>query len=205
MTLAEESPSKNSLKRKCENDSEDELFFQFENKKMASLEKPKISQKENLAQPSLIASPKINSPLVHQLASPRNDKTASDSKQATKLVQQKISFGTKSPKVTPPLQASVKEKETVDIVKAPVVTGDNWNIEDFLLDKEWKSLLTEEFSKKYFLEINKSIKEGYKKGINRPPKELVFNALNSTKLNKVTEIEKCSILTVESILNEIFF
>ena len=38
----------------------------------------------------------------------------------------------------------------------------------------------------FFLqEINNNIKEGYKKGINRPPKELVFNALNSTKLDKV--------------------
>ena len=93
MTVTEESPSK-CLKRKCKNDSDDELFFQFESKKIAPQEK------ENLVKSSFIASPKINSPLVHQLASPSNNKPASDSKQA-KLVQQKISFGT-SPKVSAP-------------------------------------------------------------------------------------------------------
>ncbi len=62
---------------------------------------------------------------------------------------------------------------------------DDWLIEDFLFDKEWKNLLKEEFDKKYFIEINRQIKDGYKKDINRPPKELVFNALNSTKLSEV--------------------
>jgi hypothetical protein len=186
MAVLEESPSKSSVKRKHENDSDDELFFQLENKKNSTKENAKSGEKENIIQTSL-NNPKINSPLVHQLASP-NANAAAKTKQS-KLIQQKINFGTNSPKVPP---AQIKETNPVDVVKdvvasAPLpVTGDGWNIEDFLLDKEWKSLLKEEFSKKYFLEINNNIKEGYKKGINRPPKELVFNALNSTKIDKVT-------------------
>ncbi len=190
MAVLEESPSKSSVaKRKHENDSDDELFFQFENKKSAIKENSaKSGEKENIIQTGL-NNPKINSPLVHQLASPNANAAAANAKQS-KLVQQKINFGTNSPKA-PPVQ--IKEtKAAVDVAKdvaasapPPQVTGDNWNIEDFLFDKEWKNLLKEEFSKKYFIEINNNIKEGYKKGINRPPKELVFNALNSTKLDKV--------------------
>ena len=194
MTVVEESPSKTALKRKYENDSDDELFFKYENSAKKSLSTE--CQKENVD--TAADSPRINSSLVHQLASPNNPKHP-------KLVQQKINFGSaaKSPKVAVANQIAehnAKEEENVVAKKdepAPETKNafdsddlakkskDDWNIEDYLTDKEWKSLLRDEFSKKYFLEINKNIKEGYKKGINRPPKELVFNALNSTKIANV--------------------
>ena len=81
------------------------------------------------------------------------------------------------------IEAVVDKSETHDtVVNRP---DGEWFIEDYLLDREWKSLLKEEFEKEYFIEINKIIKEGYKKNILRPPKELVFNALNSTPLKQV--------------------
>lgn len=61
----------------------------------------------------------------------------------------------------------------------------NWNIKDFLYDKEWKNLLEDEFEQDYFKTIEDTIKPGYEKDIVRPPKELVFNALNSTKINEI--------------------
>jgi hypothetical protein len=60
-----------------------------------------------------------------------------------------------------------------------------WLIEDYLIEEEWRRLLKDEFEKDYFKKINLTIKQGYQKNINRPPKELVFNALNSTKLSQV--------------------
>ena len=199
------SPQKSVLKRKYENESEDELFFQLENssKKKSEDTTLKNVQKENKATTASSLFGKVNSPLVQQLSSPSNQTKQS------KLVQQQINFGTstKSPKV--PLNeaalAKVKEVEApvpakID-TKAPVVetaeactdkieyvekkTSDEWKIEDYLYDKEWQRLLVDEFNKKYFIEINKNIRDGYMKGINRPPKELVFNALNSTKIDKV--------------------
>lgn len=47
------------------------------------------------------------------------------------------------------------------------------------LDKEWQSLLSEELSKPYFLEIEKLLNEEKSQGVvHFPPKELIFNALN---------------------------
>ena len=81
------------------------------------------------------------------------------------------------------IQPTLKQSK-LSFLKAPK-ESDDWLIEDFLYDPQWKQLLKDEFEKKYFLEINQKIKDGYKKDINRPPKELVFNALNSTKLDQV--------------------
>jgi hypothetical protein len=80
-------------------------------------------------------------------------------------------------------QTNMKQTK-LSFFKAPA-QKDDWLIEDYLYDKEWKNLLKDEFEKGYFIEINKQIKDGYKKDINRPPKELVFNALNSTKITDV--------------------
>jgi len=81
------------------------------------------------------------------------------------------------------IQPTLKQSK-LSFLKAPRQT-DDWLIEDFLYDPQWKQLLKDEFEKKYFVEINQKIKDGYKKDINRPPKELVFNALNSTKLDQI--------------------
>ena len=213
MTDVEKSPQKSVLKRKIENESEDELFFQLENsgkKKVGKNEtsneeggedsdkKNKLAEKENKTKTNDLA--KVNSPLIQQLL----NKPATQKQ--VKLVQQKINFGSptvKSPKIQlndasniKPVETLLKNKEVLPEVDASEETSaleiqiekkstDEWSIEDYLYDKEWKSLLSEEFNKKYFIEINKNIKDGYKKGINRPPKELVFNALNSTKISSV--------------------
>jgi hypothetical protein len=100
-------------------------------------------------------------------------------------VQTKLSFKsiqTASPK--PKVESANKE----EIVQKP--NDGEWEIQEFLHDTKWKKLLSEEFSKKYFIEINRIIREGYKKNIVRPPKELVFNALNSTSIDNI----KCVII-----------
>ena len=61
-----------------------------------------------------------------------------------------------------------------------------WNVEDSLFDKEWCSILKDEFRKNYFIEINKKLKEDYKKQHTIfPSKYLIFHALNLTQLSKV--------------------
>lgn len=62
----------------------------------------------------------------------------------------------------------------------------DWKLEDYLLEPEWKESLKDEFKKDYFIEIEKIVKDGYAQNILKPPKELLFNAFNSTKLSKVT-------------------
>ena len=96
------------------------------------------------------------------------------------VIQTKISFGA----LTSPKPTSAQQKEIVKLVP----NDGEWKIEDFLVDKQWMSMLKEEFEKQYFIEINKLIREGYKKNIVRPPKELVFNALNSTNIDKVKNV-----------------
>ena len=113
-----------------------------------------------------------------------------------KSVQTKLPFKSIQPTTTPKSVEKIKA-DSPDIVcakaeslkaeaKEAVQREDGeWLIEDYLLDPEWRLLLEEEFGKKYFIGINKIIKEGYKQNNLRPPKELVFNAFNSTNLNKV--------------------
>ena len=69
-------------------------------------------------------------------------------------------------------------------------TANDFHIESYLHSDEWRELLKEEFEKDYFKKINAILKDGYKKNLVRPPKELVFNALNSTSLSEI----KCVIL-----------
>jgi hypothetical protein len=60
-----------------------------------------------------------------------------------------------------------------------------FRVESYINNPEWKQLLQTEFQKKYFTEINTFLDREYKKGIVRPPKDLVFNALNSTPIENV--------------------
>jgi len=69
-------------------------------------------------------------------------------------------------------------------------TTSDFHIESYLYSEEWKETLKEEFQKDYFKKINAILKDGYKKNHVRPPKELVFNAFNSTSLDEI----KCVIL-----------
>ena len=66
------------------------------------------------------------------------------------------------------------------------VNKKDWKIENFLLDSEWKSLLDDEFQKEYFVEMNKFLEKGFCKKIFFPNETLVFNAFNSTNINKVS-------------------
>ncbi len=87
------------------------------------------------------------------------------------------------PETLKPIQNNLKQTK-LSFFKVPK-DNENWSIQDFLFDKEWKTLLQDEFEKEYFISINEAIKPGYKKDIVRPPKELVFNALNSTKIKDI--------------------
>jgi len=82
-----------------------------------------------------------------------------------------------------PIQNNLKQTK-LSFFKVPK-ESESWLIQDYLYDKEWKTLLEDEFNKEYFKLINEAIRPGYDKDIVRPPKELVFNALNSTKLKDI--------------------
>lgn len=80
-------------------------------------------------------------------------------------------------------QASNEDKSTpIDEIMEDV---NAFRIENYLLDAKWKSLLRDEFKKPYFVKINEFLETQYQKGIVRPPKELVFNAFNSTGIDKI--------------------
>lgn len=204
-----ETPSKsNQIKRKIEQDSEDELFFKYESeKKKKSID----SNEENLStdidseekQPNKmkkspvnknVESDKIKSPKKenkenienkHQtpktkesIKSTEEPVSSSPMQKQNKLKQGKLSFKPLETKEKP-----VSKEPSKEVLEAEA--RGEFKIENYLNDPEWKQLLKDEFKKPYFIDINSKIKPGYEKGINRPPKELVFNALNTTKLKNV--------------------
>lgn len=139
-----------------------------------------------------VGTPKAN--VAQKLISPKP--SALDSPKTNKLmIQQKLSF---SPAAAQKPNATTTTTATASPVQPPkpVVKRANgeWFIEDYLVDEQWKRWLNDEFEKPYFKEINRVVKEGYEKNIVRPPKELVFNALNSTKLDKVRPVFDLSAL-----------
>lgn len=183
-------------KRKPDLDSEDELFLEFENKKKVksqyedskdnpqtkdSLDSIRVQPKEdNKENDSKKIAPTITNKLIGSpnISSPKN--VASPKTNSKLLIQPKLMF---SPLNTKSGNSNVKTESNK--VQMPIIVNGEWNIQDFMVDEQWKKLLKDEFEKSYFKEINNFIKEGYKKNIVRPPKELVFNAFNSTKLNQV--------------------
>ena len=60
-------------------------------------------------------------------------------------------------------------------------------MKDYIFDNEWTQFLNDEFTKDYFLELNKILAQEYQKGLVRPNKNLIFKALNSIKLDKVSQ------------------
>lgn len=164
---------KNQKKKKDDKDKnpeKDDKQDKKSEKENKLLEKVKTESPKETVKSLNLSSPKpsnLNSPL------PKTPKS---------LVQGKLSF--KSVEQQSP---NTKKEEKLEIRSDP--NGEN-QIQDYMIDPEWKSLLKEEFEKKYFQDINKKINEGYKKGIVRPPKDLVFNAFNSTKLNQVIKFKK---------------
>lgn len=156
-------------KRKIEENSDDEdmqLFLKAESeiiKKLKSTEE-KVETK----------TPQTSKEVKSSVSTPKSS------------IQTKLPFKTLQPSSaskTPTTSKSDTKFETHhEIVKR---ADGEWFIEDFLLDKQWRTLLQEEFKKKYFIDINNVIREGFKKNILRPPKELVFNAMNSTRLDNI--------------------
>jgi hypothetical protein len=175
-------------KRKIEEDSDDEdvqLFLKHESENSKKLK----SKEEDKVEETAPQTPKQASKEVKTKGTPANNSLPTKNVNTPKLsVQTKLPFKTLQPsnldktaQATPP-KTETKCESQYEVV--PRADG-QWFIEDFLLDKEWRSLLKDEFEKKYFIEINNVIRGGYDKNILRPPKELVFNALNSTKLKNV--------------------
>ena len=207
-------PAQTAHKRKHEDvdgaDSEEELFLAFEKgKKKASLENSqeaevKAEEKENKPQEpkSPVVKPfeekvkaeltpkPLNKTLANTLNSPKpasspSSNFASPSQKTGKsLIQSKIAFGKplSSPKPAPDEIKKKQQEVAAEIAKRP---NGEWFIQDYMYNEQWKKLLKEEFEKPYFAEINKFLHTGYDKGIFRPPKELVFNAFNSTRLDDV--------------------
>ena len=82
--------------------------------------------------------------------------------------------------------STTRQSEMMDEAAASKTdSSEMFQIESYLTEPGWKHLLEDEFEKPYFKEMNRFLKSGYDKDLFRPPKELVFNALNSTKLEDV--------------------
>ena len=206
-------PVQTAQKRKHDDvDSEEELFMAFEKgKKKASLENSadaevKADEKENQpAEPkSPVAKPlekikdesstqhtpkPLNKTLTSSLNSPKPASPSSyaspSQKNGKSMIQSKIAFGkpASSPKPAPDEIKKKQQEVAAEIAKRP---NGEWVIQDYIYNEQWKKLLKDEFEKPYFNEINQFLHTGYNKGIFRPPKELVFNAFNSTRLDDVS-------------------
>jgi len=60
------------------------------------------------------------------------------------------------------------------------------NLDNVKIESSWKTALLDEFNKEYFLKIKKTLKEEKKNGTKvYPPGKLMFNAFDSTPLDKV--------------------
>ena len=178
-----------SAKRKIDEDldSEDELFLAHENAK-------KKTQSETAEE--MVSTSKANDAIPTK---PTNNTSSPSVVNSNKsLVQPKLAFFQKQPqakKEETPKKSDAQIQNTLVAKEAsspapvqikPIVRPNGeWQIQDYLTDPTWRSLLQFELEKKYFESINNHIRDGYKKNIVRPPKELVFNALNSTKLSMV--------------------
>lgn len=53
------------------------------------------------------------------------------------------------------------------------------------LEESWKKLLNDEFEKPYFKELTDFVKKEYSSGAVYPPPKFIFNALDTTPVNKV--------------------
>lgn len=184
--------SKSNLKRKLESDGEDELFFAYESdnkitKKESSEEQNKLKielkpENKSLLDQKFNNKENTKSSITTISNTPIQNKsilTAPLSSSSKLLIQQKLTF-------SPSVKSSTANISTTSVqIKPTERPNGEWFIEDYLVDEEWRKWLADEFDKQYFKEINLVLKPGYQKNIIRPPKELVFNALNSTKLDKI--------------------
>lgn len=209
--MADVETKESNLKRKheTENDSEDELFLKFESERKKRIsdehienskieetksqndetDKKSIDEKEN--KPSLSTDLKN---LKTQTSKVMSSPSANKSTPNKTMIQGKLSFFKKTQSPSTPKSTSDSLPNIIDTPR-PIIRNDGeWEIQDFMYDEEWRRLLKDEFTKKYFTDVNNFIREGYKKGINRPPKELVFNAFNSTRLRDVIYFENLKFL-----------
>lgn len=174
----------NNLKRKLESDSDDELDNKIKKKESYEQNKLKVDLKpenKNLELDEKFNNKEnANSPKTTTSNTPmQNKSTLTASLSGKLLVQQKLTF-------SPSLKSSTSDNSSMSFQCTPIKRNNSeWLIEDYLVDDQWRKWLADEFDKQYFKEINLVLKPGYQKNILRPPKELVFNALNSTKLDKI--------------------
>ena len=65
--------------------------------------------------------------------------------------------------------------------------GSALNLLKYLTASDWKAELVDEFKKDYFLNLEAALAKEYAAGKQIfPPKNLIFNAMNNTPLNKVS-------------------
>lgn len=148
--------------------------------KKPHLDSPKIAYQSPLLKNKLVQAKLSFRPLEAKSPNPKKEEPKSKSP-----VQSKEEPKPKTP-IKNTEEPKTEEKETEEPIEDELEqNNDEFRIENYLLDPEWKKMLKDEFKKPYFIEINQKIQPGYEKGINRPPKELVFNALNTTKLKNI--------------------
>jgi hypothetical protein len=59
------------------------------------------------------------------------------------------------------------------------------NIMDLITEPSWKTVLDQDYKSKHIANLTKFLNEEYEKNIIYPPKNKIFNALNTTPFNKV--------------------
>ncbi|XP_076461040.1 uracil-DNA glycosylase-like isoform X2 [Babylonia areolata] len=63
---------------------------------------------------------------------------------------------------------------------------ESWNLSRLLTESSWRDALQGEMQKEYFLKLETTLDNDYKRGVQIfPPQDLIFNAFNLTPLSKV--------------------
>jgi hypothetical protein len=90
--------------------------------------------------------------------------------------------------VSVPLWKKRRENENEKGIQQPTVnvSKSQSRLRDYLIDSEWRSLLCDEFEKNYFHHLETFLCGEFERGVEvYPPKEDIFNALNSCPLSQV--------------------
>ncbi|PIO68655.1 uracil-DNA glycosylase [Teladorsagia circumcincta] len=70
--------------------------------------------------------------------------------------------------------------------KENIVPGNNFTLFDLLTEKAWRSILRDEFTMKYMVDIETFLRAQYAKKVPVfPPRDEIFSAFNLTPLNKI--------------------
>lgn len=89
-------------------------------------------------------------------------------------------------------QKMEKKASQAEVQKSSVSTAGvdgTFSLQNLLKNERWKQVLAEEFKKLYFTNLEDFLRNDYREGKEIfPPKELIFNALHLTPLEKVTVV-----------------